>query len=388
MRFGAALTRTRHWYALVAFALLVACGAPAAAPAKPPAASGSALAAPPAPAGGAPAAPPAASAPASGSVQPLQPAVSVKAGAYELSGNAGLFVAFDRGYFRDEGLDVELVDVRNTPDQIPMLATGEMHVGVGVLDPAIFNAVARDIPLKIAAPVSVTKPEERGLNGLVVRKDLVDSGQYTSLKDVKGHTIARPFGGGVPPYYVDWIIRTAGLTPADLQPTIMTFPDMLPAFGNKAIDSAILVEPFVSIAQGQGTIVGPVVTLNEMVPNLSTLVLMMSPVFAREQPEAAKRFVTAWLRGQRDYGRVTKDEAARAEIVDILVKYLPIKDPNVLTRTLNDSVTPNGELDEAVLDDMQGYFVQIGSQSQRVELSRIIDRTYLDYALGRLGRVQ
>jgi NitT/TauT family transport system substrate-binding protein len=383
-----ALARAHWGYSLLAVGLLVACGAPAAAPAKPPAASGSAPIAAPAPAGGAPVAPPAASAPASASVQPLQPAVSVKAGAYELTGNAGLFVAYDRGYFREEGLDVELIDVRNTPDQIPMLATGEMHVGVGVLDPAIFNAVARDIPLKIAAPVSVTKPEERGLNGLVIRKDLVDSGQYTALKDVKGHTIARPFGGGVPPYYVDWIVRTAGLTASDVNPTIMTFPDMLPAFGNKAIDSAILVEPFVTIAQGQGTIVGPVVTLNEMVPNLSTLVLMMSPVFAREQPEAAKRFVTAWLRGQRDYGRVTKDDAARAEIVDILVKYLPIKDPNVITRTLNDSVMPNGELDQAVLDDMQGYFVQIGSQQQRVDLSRVIDRTYLDYAVGRLGRAQ
>jgi NitT/TauT family transport system substrate-binding protein len=380
--------RTRRCFALVALGLLVACGAPAAVPAKPPAASGSAPATAPAPASGAPAAPPAASAAASGSVQPLQPAVPVKASAYELTGNAGLFIAFEKGYFREEGLDVELVDVRNTPDQLPMLATGEMHVGVGVLDPAIFNAVTRDIPVKIVAPVSVTKPEERGLNGLVVRKDLVDSGQYTSLKDVKGHTIARPFGGGVPPYYVDWIVRTAGLTPADVQPTIMTFPDMLPAFGNKAIDSAILVEPFVSIAQGQGTIVGPVVTLNEMVPNLTTLVMTMSPVFAREQPEAAKRFVTAWLRGQRDYGRVTRDEAARAEIVDILVKYLPIKNPAVLTRTFNDSVSPNGDIDQAVLDEMQGYFVQIGSQQQRVDLNRVIDRTYLDYAVARLGRVQ
>jgi len=165
----------------------------------------------------------------------------------------------------------------------------------------------------------------------------------------------------------------------------MTFPDMLPALGNRAIDSAILVEPFVSISEAQGTSKFAV-SLGEMVPNLSILLLMMSPVFARDNPEAGKRFVTAWLRGQRDYWQAPRDEAARTEIVGILVKYLPIKDPALMARTISDSVALNGEIDERPLDDMQNYFVRLGTQPQRVDLSRMIDRSYLEYALERLGR--
>jgi hypothetical protein len=51
-------------------------------------------------------------------------------------------------------------------------------------------------------------------------------------------------------------------------------------------------------------------------------------------------------------------------------------------------VDPNGELNEARLDEAQDYFVRIGNHQQRIDLSRVIDYSYRDYALQRLGRVQ
>jgi hypothetical protein len=39
------------------------------------------------------------------------------------------------------------------------------------------------------------------------------------------------------------------------------------------------------------------------------------------------------------------------------------------------------------MDDLQQYFLEIGSQQQKIDLARVIDRSYLESALGRLGRV-
>jgi hypothetical protein len=51
-------------------------------------------------------------------------------------------------------------------------------------------------------------------------------------------------------------------------------------------------------------------------------------------------------------------------------------------------VDPNGELNTRVLEDMQDYFVRIGTQQQKVDLNKVIDRSYLNYALERIGRIQ
>jgi hypothetical protein len=36
---------------------------------------------------------------------------------------------------------------------------------------------------------------------------------------------------------------------------------------------------------------------------------------------------------------------------------------------------------------MQDFFVRVGNQREKIDLGRVIDRSYVDYALERLGRV-
>jgi len=168
----------------------------------------------------------------------------------------------------------------------------------------------------------------------------------------------------------------------------MIFPDIVAALTNRAIDSAFLVQPFIGISAAQGTS-QLVIPTGHVVPGMPSLLALMGAEFTRQQPEAARRYVTAQLRGTRDFWRAfMKNEGGQAEIIDILVKYLPIKDPAVVARTMNFSVDPNGELNESRLNEAQDYFVRIGNQQQRLDLSRVIDYSYRDYALQRLGRVQ
>jgi hypothetical protein len=48
----------------------------------------------------------------------------------------------------------------------------------------------------------------------------------------------------------------------------------------------------------------------------------------------------------------------------------------------------HGELNEAPLNEAQDYFVRTGAQPQRVDLSKLIDRSYMSYAVERLGRIE
>ena len=117
-------------------------------------------------------------------------------------------------------------------------------------------------------------------------------------------------------------------------------------------------------------------------------VMTISPIFAERQPEAARRFITAHLRGQRDYYRaVQRNEGGRDDVVQILIKYTPIKDPKLYEGLLTSPVDPNAVMDPRILNDVEDYYVKFGTVPQKVDIGQVLDRTYVDYALARLGRV-
>src|SRR5262249_40080324 len=101
---------------------------------------------------------------------------------------------------------------------------------------------------------------------------------------------------------------------------------------------------------------GRVHPLTEVYPGAITNALIISPVFAQSQPEAARRFVTAQMRGQREFWHafIRKDTpAAQDEIIEVLTKYTPVKDPRQWRETVMPSVGLNGELSDAMVDDFQ-----------------------------------
>jgi NitT/TauT family transport system substrate-binding protein len=159
------------------------------------------------------------------------------------------------------------------------------------------------------------------------------------------------------------------------------------AFANQAIDAAWHYEPFSSATNDQG-LARPIASVADIYPGAITTLLVLGPVLAAEQPEAVRRFAVAHLRAQRDYWRAfVKEEGGKDEIIQIFTKHTAIKDPALYARMSMHGVEPNGLVDEQVLDDMQDFFVRVGNQREKIDLGRVIDRSYVDYALERLGRV-
>jgi ABC-type nitrate/sulfonate/bicarbonate transport system substrate-binding protein len=65
---------------------------------------------------------------ASAQTAPLNPRVALKVGAIGAVSDAGIFIAQEKGYFTDEGLDVEIVGFKAAPQILPAIATGEVQV--------------------------------------------------------------------------------------------------------------------------------------------------------------------------------------------------------------------------------------------------------------------
>src|SRR3954468_12573066 len=120
---------------------------------------------------------------------PLNPRVPVRYALQYSLNDAPTFLALERGYFAAEGLDVELIRIQAAGEAIPQLATGGLDVAMGSVAAGFYNAVARGAEVRVVADQGSTLPGFP-LYSLVVRKDLVDSGQVRDWADLKGLRIA------------------------------------------------------------------------------------------------------------------------------------------------------------------------------------------------------
>jgi NitT/TauT family transport system substrate-binding protein len=298
--------------------------------------------------------------------------------------NIPFYEGIDKGYFKDEGLDVSLVSQADASTSAQMIATNQAQFYIAIPDPVIFNALARGINVRILVSSTTNKPTDRPA-ALVVRQDLIDSGQYRTPADLKGMRIAA--GAVSAQFYVQRALEQGGLTLADADiVNIGALPDILAALQNRSVDAGWEVEPLITQAERSG-VAKPVLGTGQLYPGAVGAALIMAPSFEQDHPEAALRFLVAYLRGQRDYVHALnlKDTDATA-VVQSLTSHKLVRDPGLYQVMGLPSLDPNGAMDPTTWDPFQEFYVQQGILQQKVELTPYLDTALLNAALDRLGR--
>jgi NitT/TauT family transport system substrate-binding protein len=298
---------------------------------------------------------------------------------------APVYIAMDRGYFEAEGLEANLVQVRTVSETAELAATGQVDFGGMAPDPALFNALERDIQIKLLGSGGIFHRSLTGTSGIVVRQDLVDSGRYRELADLKGFKIA--VGSVTSQFYVEQILNRAGLTETDVEFTTLALQDMAAGLKGRAIDAAWMVEPSIGAMRTQALGTQVASGFDAMQGGVSWLVFA-SPSAAGRTPEVAARFMRAYLRGLRDFHHAfgLKD-ASPDPVFDALAAHSSIHDRKVVENVAMHPVDPNGTLDIASLDRFQDYFLAHGAQNRKIDLTRYVDTAPLEAALETLGRL-
>src|SRR5438270_1505378 len=255
--------------AVVALMLLGAC-APAAAP---PAERGAAPAAPSAPAAARPETSPAGEgrAPAPAAVAPLSPPVHVRIGGLLTLALAPIYVAESRGYFAEEGLDVEYTLFDSGARMVAPLAAGQLDVGQGSHSAGLFNALASGVDLKIVADNGLLVPG-RNTSQIVARKQLVDQG-FRGGGDLRGRPIAFTAAGSTVHINVARYLDLNGVRSDEVTLVEMGFPDMNAALANGALDLANQSEPLATLGAERGILVR-LMGVADYYPNRQVSVLM------------------------------------------------------------------------------------------------------------------
>lgn len=300
--------------------------------------------------------------------------------------DAGFYIADKKGYFRDAGIAVDMTAFPSAAKMIAPLGSGDLDVGAGTVSAGLYNAVERGIALRIVADKgSVTDQLE--YSTLIVRKDLVDSGRFKTLADLKGMTVACASPGTGNESSLNEALKKGGLKFTDVHVVYMGFPEMLVALHNKAVDAAINNEPTITEAEEQGIAVRA--SKNVIYPGQQTAVVLYSEKFAQARRATAQKFMVAYLRAVRDYNDALKNGRLAGpnadEILSILTQYTKIKDRKVYAKMVPFAVNPNGHVNEATLKNDYKFFRERGLIDGKVTVDQVIDSSFADQAVKTLG---
>ncbi len=308
----------------------------------------------------------------------------VTIGASPAMSTLGIFIAKEKGYFAEQGIDAEIMSFKaSTGQMIPLLASGQLLVGGGNVAAGLYNAIANDIPVKVVADKGLVSPKH-GYLALIVRKELVDSGRYKDFSSLKGMTMAVTAKGVTQEIVTDMYLKKAGLTLNDIKLTTLGYADMNVAMANGSLDAAVQIEPYVAVAVEKGIAVR-VSGNDDIYPNQQSAVIMYSPVFIEKHADLARAFMVAYVKALRDYNKAFDGGGDKKEILAILAKYTGGDNSAVFERAVPVGLHPDARLNVKSLTDDAHWFVEHGYVKAMPKMESIVDESYVDFAVKMLG---
>lgn len=326
----------------------------------------------------APAAPSAAAAAAT-PVASTGPLKTVRAGFVPVTNWGPLFIAIEKGYFREQGIETVATQFTSGTDIITQTAAGQLDVGPSGLGASTLNILKRGADLRVVASQHSEGPPMA--TPLVVAKKKFDDGTYKQVTALKGKKVAINGKGVATEYWLYSALKKNGLTMKEIDLQVLPFDQVAAALDSGALDGSMLSEPWPTLAEQKNLIHR---LADDFLTNAQGTAVFFNTKWARESG-VADRWMAAWLKGARDLTpQGYKDDANAA----ILEKYT--RTPKEVIKAARAPIhNPNGALN---LDDMraqQEYFLSSGAltYTDPVDLATIIDTTYVEGALKIIGKM-
>ena len=325
----------------------------------------------------------AAPAPASAPAE-APPLAQVSVGHFPATHSSGLYIAHERGYFAELGIEAELTPFQGTSDALVLMSSGQLDVYGGGTGANLYNAASRGLAIRAVADKAHSEAGVK-YKGFVARKDLWDSGEIRTIADLRGRPVASQPGGGGIEYQMEKVLAVAQLTANDINFKGMGTPDQLAALANKGVDAAFLFQPAMCTAERRNLGVVMLPLLDDVAAGLQGGVINYAESFTQQKTQVARNFMVAYVKAIRDYNDAQLHNANRPLIVDIMQKYVNLPDVTYYDECEWGRLNPNGYIDRKWIEDEMLWSVKAGLLDRVVPLDKLVDDTFVDHALQVLG---
>ena len=212
--------------------------------------------------------------------------------------HTGIYVALAKDWYRDQGIDLQLLPYSSSINPDTLVSTGKADVGISSTESVVADYAVGQPVVSIAAIL------QHNTSALVAR---ADSG-ITSPRELDG----KIYGGFGAPYelaVVSAIIRHSGGTGNFKNVTLNIDP--IEALKSKQVDFVWIYQGWEGIqAQREGLKLNEFYITDNGIPDYYTPTIITSPNEIKQQPDLLKRFMAATAQGY-EFARSNPQESAQ-----------------------------------------------------------------------------
>ncbi len=230
----------------------------------------------------------------------------IKLGLLPFSESLAAVIADKQGFFKDEGLEIEISKFDSAAIAVPVLQSGRLDI---VLSSTVstFQAIEQGLDAMVLAPGAVVRTSPPDTTTAVI----VKKGSITSLKELEGKRVAVNVINSTAWLHAVALLDKHGVDRTKVRFSEVPFPQMNDPLLNGQLDAVVQVEPFRSalMSTGNAVIVGwPYV---ETAPNTDITQYIALTSWVGKNRATAAKFVRAVTKGAQF---AASNEAATRDI--------------------------------------------------------------------------
>ena len=304
----------------------------------------------------------------------------ITVGALRFTSHSGSFIAVERGYFEEAGLDVELRFFQAAQPMAVAIASGDVDYAVTAVSGGLISLADKGAIKVIGGALS----EEEGIDGQkILASDAAYQAGLTSPAGLDGKTFGITQAGSSFHYMGSKIAAAEGAN-LSFKP-LQKVGAVIGALKSGQIDAWSIVPHIAKPLAGSGAvhIIGDVA---DYLPGYQVTTVFTSAGNASDERAQTESFLQGFSKGVSDYNSTMIDKAGGdegvAEMVDLIHKYVYTDRPrekaapSIINGTMR--LNEGAALNTASVQDQLSWFQSEGLVSEGITLDTLVDASYVE----------
>jgi NitT/TauT family transport system substrate-binding protein len=292
-----------------------------------------------------------------------------------------IYVAQDKGFFADEGIEMEVVSTQGDGPDVDALIAGSVQFTASTPN-RLLTTYEQGKPLKAVMSMSNKIGIHCFMNKESAEKAGITEGMSFNekIKRLKGMTL-----GGTRPGAMSYTMgidyaKRAGLVPQkDLKLVgIGGGPQMLAAIENRQVDVACFASPVVELAVSRGKAVwfiNNALDEDKAYTEFLFELVYVRPDYAKENPETVRKVLRALVRGNEWILQATPQQH-----LEVLKKRFETVDTKVLLDSMANvraAIIPSGCITPRALEAAVVFMKRVDQLKKDVPFNAVVDNSFL-----------
>lgn len=318
-----------------------------------------------------------------GSVASSLAADKITVGALRFTSHSASFVAFERGYFTDAGLEVEFKFFKAAQPMAVAIASGDVDFGVTAISGGLINLAGKGV-IKV---VGGALHEEAGIDGqmILASKKAMDAG-LKSPADLKGRSFGITQTGSSFHYMAHKIAQKEGFKGSDINfKPLQKVGAIIGALKSEQIDAWSIV-PHIAKGLSKNPKVSIIGKIADYIPDYQVTTVFTSSANAKDNPELVKSFLGAFSKGAADFNAALVDKTAgdqaAEDMVHLVHKYVytsrPYEKAAPSIRNGAMRINQGAKLNVTNVKDQLDWFIAEGLVKDNITMDMLVDSSFVE----------